>query len=61
MLVLSRQMGETLVLILPSGEKIVFKMLQIRNGGSLVRVGIDAPEEIKVIRGEKEAGWEVRE
>ena len=50
MLVLSRKMSETVVL--PDLD-VVFKIIEVR--GNTVRVGIDAPREIKVLRGEKVA------
>lgn len=46
MLVLSRKLGETLVI----GGNITVKITQIT--GSRVSIGIDAPKEVRVVRGE---------
>lgn len=46
MLVLSRKVGESIVI----GDNIVVSILEIR--GDLIRVGIDAPREVKVHRRE---------
>ena len=46
MLVLSRKVGESIVI----GDNIVVSILEIR--GDLIRVGIDAPKQVKVHRRE---------
>jgi carbon storage regulator CsrA len=46
MLVLSRKIGEQLFI----GEDITVKVLQIR--GNRIRLGIDAPEGVRIMRGE---------
>ncbi|MFN9370848.1 MAG: carbon storage regulator [Planctomycetaceae bacterium] len=53
MLVLARKKAETILI----GEEIVIKVLHMRNG--VVRIGIDAPSSVRVMRGEvKGAGRE---
>ncbi|MCY2964768.1 MAG: carbon storage regulator [Planctomycetota bacterium] len=46
MLVLARKLTE----VIHIGDDIVIKVLQIHNG--VVRIGIDAPDSIRVLRGE---------
>ena len=46
MLVLSRQRDETIVI----GDDIEITVLVV--DGSQIRVGIDAPEDVKILRGE---------
>jgi carbon storage regulator len=46
MLVLSRKVGESIVI----GDDVVVTILEIR--GDLIRVGIDAPKRVKVHRSE---------
>ena len=46
MLVLARKKAETILI----GQDIVIKVLQMRNG--VVRIGIDAPSSVRVMRGE---------
>lgn len=61
MLVMMRPIGQGLVVEVGEGEtKIVFKVLGVR--GNQVRVGIDAPESVKVVRSEAAPGevWEKR-
>ena len=48
MLVLSRRVGETLVI----GGNVVITIKQVR--GSRVQVGIEAPDDVRVWRGELE-------
>lgn len=61
MLVLSRKPGESITVLLPSGDEIVFKVLdQFSNRTS---VGIEAPREFRVLRTElpeKNLEWEKR-
>ena len=46
MLVLTRKLGETIVI----GDDIVIKVVDIH--GKQIRLGIDAPTEIRIFRGE---------
>ena len=50
MLVLSRKPGESITVNLPSGEEIVFEILDVK--GYRVSIGIDAPRELRVRRTE---------
>ena len=50
MLILTRRVGETLFFELPTGDRIEVAVL--RNKGSQVRVGIEAPAEVNVVREE---------
>ena len=50
MLVLTRRIGETLFFELPTGDRIEVAVLG--NKGSQVRVGIEAPAEVNVVREE---------
>lgn len=52
MLVLGREAGESVNLILPSGETIKVQVVKLKGGW--VRLGIDAPKEVKILRGELE-------
>jgi carbon storage regulator CsrA len=49
MLVLSRKLGESIVVQTPSGE-VVFKILEQRK--KEIRVGIEAPQSIHILREE---------
>jgi carbon storage regulator CsrA len=49
-LVLTRRIGETVVLELPSGEQIDVVLLEAK--GSRGRIGIDAPPEVHIVREE---------
>ncbi len=46
MLVLARKMGESIVI----GDDIVVKIISVDNG--VVKLGIDAPKEVSIIRNE---------
>lgn len=46
MLVLTRKLGETIVI----GGNIVLTVLEVRNDG--IRIGIDAPRDVEIHRGE---------
>ena len=46
MLVLSRKRGETIYI----GDRI--KITVIRAHGNRIRIGVDAPDEIRIVRGE---------
>lgn len=50
MLVLTRRAGETLILTLPAGEQITVSLELIE--GHRAKVGVTAPQSIRVIRGE---------
>lgn len=46
MLVLSRKLGEQIVI----GDNVVITIMEVR--GTLVRIGIDAPRSVQIVRGE---------
>lgn len=50
MLVLGRKLNETIVMTTAQGERIVVELLQLR--ADRIRLGIQAPEEVKILRGE---------
>jgi carbon storage regulator len=50
MLILSRRIGETFILELPTGEQIDVVLLEVK--GSRGRLGIDAPPEVQIVREE---------
>jgi len=50
MLILSRWDKESLLLEMPDGTKAVVKVVEIR--GKKVRLGIDAPQAVRVVRSE---------
>ena len=50
MLILTRRIGETLFFEFPTGDRIEVAVLA--NAGSHVRVGIEAPAEVNVVREE---------
>ena len=50
MLILTRRPGETLIIELPSGERIEVTVLDIK--GKQVRIGTQAPDEIAIVREE---------
>jgi carbon storage regulator len=50
MLNLSRRTDESVVLLLPNGDKIEINMTKIR--GNQVGIGIEAPKHIEIYRGE---------
>ncbi len=52
MLVLSRRIGERLILRKKNGEKVVITVADIR--GRQVRIAIEAPRNIEIIREELE-------
>lgn len=51
MLVLSRQKGEAIIFHLPGGEVIRVTLCEIRDGHK-IRLGIDAPDGVQVLREE---------
>ena len=50
MLVLSRERSQTIVITTPDGTKLTLMVVEIR--GNKVRIGVDAPREFTVHRGE---------
>ena len=50
MLILSRHIGETVVLELPNGETIDVVLLEVK--GSQARLAFDAPLEVHIVREE---------
>ena len=50
MLVLTRKEGESIVIEQPGGEPIVITIAKLRAGS--VRVGIDAPKHVHILRAE---------
>jgi carbon storage regulator len=50
MLVLTRRPGETLIIELPTGERISVTVLGIK--GNQVRIGADAPDDVSIVREE---------
>ena len=50
MLILSRRPGETLIIELPTGERIEVTVLDIK--GNQIRIGTVAPDDISILREE---------
>ena len=50
MLKLSRRIGETVVLELPTGQQIDVVVLEVK--GSQARLAFDAPREVRIVREE---------
>jgi len=50
MLILTRRVGETVIIELPTGEKIQVAVLGVK--GNQVRIGTDAPDDIQIMREE---------
>lgn len=50
MLILTRRPGESLIIELPTGERIEVTVLSIK--GTQVRIGTDAPVDIAIVREE---------
>ena len=48
MLVLTRRVGESILIKLPTGEQITVTVLGIK--GNQVRIGTDAPDDISIVR-----------
>lgn len=48
MLILGRRVGERLII----GENIVLTVLESRGGSTQIRLGIEAPDDVKIIREE---------
>ena len=57
MLVLTRRVGESILIELPSGEQVSVTMLGIK--GNQVRIGTDAPDDIKILREELLEGLQI--
>jgi len=51
MLVLSRSVGELVVMVLPDGRQVTVKVVEVRHTGK-IRLGITAPEDVPVHRQE---------
>ena len=50
MLVLTRKVNRPVYLLLPDGSRVAVQVVKIR--GDAVRLGIDAPDAVKILRGE---------
>jgi carbon storage regulator CsrA len=50
MLVLARKLEQTIKAVLGDGKELTFKVLEIK--GTVIRVGIEAPDDVVVVRGE---------
>jgi len=50
MLLLTRRVGESILIKLPTGEQIQVAVLGIK--GNQVRIGTDAPEKVQILREE---------
>ncbi len=50
MLVITRRKDQEIVIVTPSGEKILLKLL--RCSPASVKIGLEAEEDIRIIRGE---------
>ena len=50
MLLLTRRVGESILIKLPTGEQIQVAVLGIK--GNQVRIGTDAPDDISIVREE---------
>jgi carbon storage regulator len=50
MLVLTRRPGESIIIELPTGERITVTVLGIK--GNQVRIGTDAPDDVSIVREE---------
>jgi carbon storage regulator CsrA len=51
-LILSRKKDQTIVLTLPSGERIAIMLVEVRGSNGTARIGINAPADVKIWRGE---------
>ncbi len=58
MLVLTRRLNESVILKLPVGEQIVIQVVSLDRGA--VRLGIDAPNDVDIIRSELETRGNVK-
>lgn len=50
MLILTRNINESIVLEYSNGNKVTIEVLDVN--GSQVRIGLDAPKEINIVRSE---------
>jgi len=50
MLILTRRVGETIIIEMPTGEQIQVAVLGVK--GNQVRLGTDAPDDIQIMREE---------
>ena len=50
MLILTRRPGESLIIELPTGERITVTVLEVK--GNQIRIGTDAPDDIAIVREE---------
>jgi carbon storage regulator len=50
MLILTRRVGETVIIELPTGEKIQVAVLGVK--GNQLRIGTEAPDDIQIMREE---------
>ena len=50
MLILTRRVGETIIIDLPTGEQVEVTVLGVK--GNQVRIGTDAPADLKIVREE---------
>ena len=50
MLILTRRIGETIIIELPTGEQIEVTVLGVK--GNQVRIGTQAPDNISIVREE---------
>ena len=50
MLILTRRVGETIVIETPAGERVEVAVLGVK--GNQVRIGTDAPDHIQIMREE---------
>jgi carbon storage regulator len=55
MLILTRRPGESIIIELPTGERITVTVLGVK--GNQVRIGTQAPEEVVVLREELVEIW----
>ena len=50
MLILSRRIGESIIIETPAGERITVTVLGVK--GNQVRIGTDAPDDVSIMREE---------
>ena len=50
MLILTRRVGESIIIETPAGERIEVTVLAVK--GSQVRIGTQAPEDVRIVREE---------
>ena len=50
MLILTRRVGESIIIETPAGERITVVVLGVK--GNQVRIGTDAPDDINIVREE---------